>query len=62
MVIAYDSRRYSREFAEETACVFAGNGIKAYIFKQLTSVPELSFAVRHLLLRAVSSSPQATTL
>jgi len=48
MVIAYDSRRYSREFAEETACVFAGNGIKAYIFKQLTSVPELSFAVRHL--------------
>ena len=48
MVIAYDSRRFSREFAEETACVFAGNGIKACIFKQLTSVPELSFAVRHL--------------
>jgi phosphoglucomutase len=48
MVIAYDSRQFSREFAEETARVFAGNGIKACIFKQLTSVPELSYAVRHL--------------
>ena len=47
MVIAYDSRLYSREFALETACVFAGNGIKARIFKQLTSVPELSFAARY---------------
>lgn len=48
MVIAYDSRRYSKEFAQESACVFAANGIKTYIFKELTSVPELSFAVRHL--------------
>ena len=48
MVIAYDSRQFSAEFARETACVFAGNGIQACIFKQLTSVPELSFAVRHL--------------
>ncbi len=48
MVIAYDSRQFSREFAEETACVFAANGIKAFLFKELTSVPELSFAVRHL--------------
>jgi phosphoglucomutase len=48
MVIAYDSRQFSFEFARETACVFAGNGIQACIFKQLTSVPELSFAVRHL--------------
>lgn len=48
VVIAYDSRQFSREFAEETASVFAGNGIRAFIFKELTSVPELSFAVRHL--------------
>ncbi|MGD0278673.1 MAG: phospho-sugar mutase [Smithella sp.] len=48
MIIAYDSRRFSKEFAEETASVFAANGIKACIFKELTSVPELSFAVRHL--------------
>ncbi len=48
MVIAYDSRNYSYDFAREAACVFAGNGIKTYIFKELTSVPELSYAVRHL--------------
>lgn len=48
VVIAYDSRRFSREFAREAACVLAGNGIVAFIFKELTSVPELSFAVRHL--------------
>jgi phosphoglucomutase len=48
VVIAYDSRLFSREFAEEAASVFAANGIKAFIFKELTSVPELSFAVRHL--------------
>jgi len=48
VVIAYDSRQFSTEFAKEAACVLAGNGIKACIFKQLTSVPELSFAVLHL--------------
>ena len=48
MVIAYDSRQFSSEFAKEAACVFAGNGISACLFEQLTSVPELSFAVRHL--------------
>ena len=47
-VIAYDSRKFSFEFARETACVLAANGITVYLFKQLTSVPELSFAVRHL--------------
>jgi len=48
MVIAYDSRRFSREFAREAACVLAGNSIKAYLFSQITSVPELSFAVGYL--------------
>ncbi len=48
IAIAYDSRRFSREFAQEAASVLAGNGIKAYVFKQLTSVPELSFAVGYL--------------
>ena len=48
MVIAYDSRKFSREFAEETSRVFAANGIEVYIFRELTSVPELSFAVRYL--------------
>ncbi len=46
--IAYDSRLFSPEFARETACVLAANGIKTYLFSTLHSVPQLSFAVRHL--------------
>ena len=48
IAIAYDSRHKSREFAEESARVFARNGIKAYLFDELRPTPELSFAVRHL--------------
>jgi len=48
VAIAYDSRRFSSEFALETALVMAGNGIKAYLFDELRPTPELSFAVRHL--------------
>ncbi|MDR1467845.1 MAG: phospho-sugar mutase [Spirochaetaceae bacterium] len=47
-VIAYDSRHYSREFAEAAARVFAGNGMRAYIFSSLRPTPELSFAIRRL--------------
>lgn len=46
VVISYDSRRYSFEFAQETASVLAGNNIKAYLFKNLNPVALLSFAVR----------------
>lgn len=48
VVIAHDNRRFSAEFALETARVMAGNGIKAYIFEALRTTPELSFAVREL--------------
>jgi phosphoglucomutase len=48
IVIAYDSRHMSPEFALESALVFAGNGVKAYVFESLRPTPELSFAVRHL--------------
>lgn len=48
IAIAYDSRFKSREFAEESACVFARNGIKTYLFDELRPTPELSFAVRYL--------------
>jgi len=48
VVIAYDVRHRSREFAEETARVLAGNGVKAYLFDDFRPTPELSFAVRHL--------------
>ncbi len=46
--IAYDSRRYSAEFSEIAARVFAANGIKAYLFSSLRPTPELSFAIRQL--------------
>jgi phosphoglucomutase len=46
--IAHDSRRKSEDFALATALVFAGNGIKAYLFPSLRPTPELSFAIRRL--------------
>lgn len=48
IVLAYDSRHMSPEFALEAALVFAGNGVKAYLFKTLHATPQLSFAVRYL--------------
>lgn len=48
VVIAHDSRRFSPEFALETALVLAGNGIEAKLYPSLRSTPQLSFSVRHL--------------
>ncbi len=48
VVIAYDCRRNSAEFALETALVLAANNIKAFLFDALRPTPELSFAVRFL--------------
>ena len=48
VVISYDSRRFSDVFAREAACVLCANGIRAYLFKELRPVPELSFSVREL--------------
>jgi len=48
VVIAYDSRRMSREFAMEAALVLNANGIKAYIYSELQPTPVLSFSVREL--------------
>jgi len=48
VVIAYDSRKFSPEFALEAALVLAQNGVKAYLFDALRPTPELSFAVRQL--------------
>ena len=48
VAIAYDSRYYSPEFAEEAALCMAANGIKAYVFDELRPTPELSFALRTL--------------
>ncbi len=48
VAIAFDSRNNSTFFAQETAKVFAANGIKAYIYETLRPTPVLSFTVRHL--------------
>lgn len=48
IVIAYDSRYKSDEFAKEAALVMAANGIKAYLFSSLRTTPELSYSVREL--------------
>lgn len=48
VVISYDSRHFSKEFALESAKVLAGNNIKVFLFDKLNPVPALSFAVRHL--------------
>lgn len=45
--LAYDSRNMSKEFAEKTACVFAANNIKVYLFDSLRPTPVLSYAVRY---------------
>ncbi|MEC1589795.1 phospho-sugar mutase [Bacillus sonorensis] len=48
VVIAYDSRHKSPEFAMEAAKTLAANGVQTYLFDELRPTPELSFAVRHL--------------
>ena len=48
VVIGYDSRINSVEFAERTALILCANGIKTYLFDSIKSTPELSFAVREL--------------
>ncbi len=48
VVIAYDSRNKSAEFARLAAEVLSSAGLCAYLFSELTPTPVLSFAVRHL--------------
>ncbi|AZN38549.1 phospho-sugar mutase [Paenibacillus albus] len=48
VVIAYDSRNNSPEFALDAALVLAANGVTAHVFKALRPTPQLSYAVRAL--------------
>lgn len=48
VVIAYDSRNMSTEFALRAALTLCANGLKVYLFTSLRPTPELSFAVREL--------------
>jgi len=48
VVIAYDNRSHSFDFALEAANVLAVHGIHVYLFESLRTTPELSFAVKYL--------------
>ena len=48
VAIAYDTRHFSKEFAQTAACVLAKNGLTAYVFDVPRPTPMLSFAVREM--------------
>ena len=48
VVIAHDCRHMSREFCLHAAAILAANGIRTYIFDDLTATPELAFMVGRL--------------
>lgn len=48
VVIAFDTRHYSQEFALEAAKVIRKFGICVYLFKESRPTPELSFSIRYL--------------
>jgi len=47
VVVAYDTRNHSREFAHITADVLSGMGIKVYLQEKACPTPQLSFSVKH---------------
>ncbi len=47
VVIGYDTRYFSEDFARETARVLIANGIKVYLFDTVHATPEVSFAIRY---------------
>jgi phosphomannomutase len=48
VVVGRDGRRMSAEFAEDTACVLAAEGIPALVFTTLAPTPLAAFAALHL--------------
>jgi len=48
VVISYDTRRCSSEFAIRVAKVLSANGVNSYLFEDVRPVPMCSFAIRHL--------------
>lgn len=48
VVISYDSRHMSKEFAIETATTLAQNNIKTYLYNDSRTTPQLSYSVRKL--------------
>ena len=45
LVVGYDTRFLSREFAETVATVCAGNGVRAYLTREHTPTPVVSFSI-----------------
>lgn len=48
VVVGYDNRHHSAEFARTTASVLTAHGIRVHLFSSLRPTPEVSFAIRHL--------------
>lgn len=47
VLIGYDSRHHSRFFAEVSAKILAGNGIRAYVYEEIHPTPLVSFGCRY---------------
>ena len=47
VVVGYDSRNHSRDFAQRAAEVLTAHGIRVYLFDELRPTPCLSYGVRH---------------
>ena len=48
VVIGYDCRNNSREYAKISANIFSANGIRVYLFEDLRPTPEISYTIRKL--------------
>lgn len=48
VVVGYDGRRYSRQFAEDTASVLAALGITVHLYSDVCPTPLLGFSVTEL--------------
>ena len=48
VAIGRDSRNKGDDFVRRTACVFAANGVKTYVFPRIVPTPAVSFAIRDL--------------
>lgn len=48
VVVGFDGRRFSREFAQEAAAVLAGAGLPAHLFPELGPTPLVPFAMLDL--------------
>jgi phosphomannomutase len=48
VVVGYDARLTSRQFAEDTAAVFVAAGLETHLFRQYVPTPVLAYAAREL--------------